>query len=200
MCVGTLKSFRFLVGGGWNNGSAGGLWCWNCWSVSAGTNINIGARLLSLIMGLDVYECWLAMSFALVGGMYWDALKCGLWYWALNQTSSYAYSNTGARLIIWELMCKSSTFTFFLVGGGCNEHFEAGLWFCRVHGSSTDLWVSVGARLLIYREMMCKSAVILPILLSAGGMVLVYQLACGVGLWVILRPMLIPVPVLDLLY
>lgn len=129
VCVGTLKSFRFLVGGGWNNGSAGGLWCWNCWSVSTGTNINIGARL-----------------------------------------------------IIWELMCKSSTFTFFLVGGGCSEHFEAGLWFCRVHGSSTASWVSVGARLLIYREMMCKSAVILPIILSAVDMVLAYRLACGVGL------------------
>lgn len=40
----------------------------------------------------------------------------------------------------------------------------------------------IGARLLIYREMMCKSAVILPIILSAVGMVLVYRLACGVGL------------------
>ena len=208
MCVGTLKSFRFLVGGGWNNGSAGGLWCWNCWSVSTGTNINIGARLLSLIMGLDVYECWLAMSFALVGGMYWDALKCGLWYWALDQTSSYAYSNTGARLIIWELMCKSSTFTFFLVGGGCSEHFEAGLWFCRVHGSSTASWVSVGARLIILRyslwDLMCFVLVFFSLhillLLSAVDMIMVYRLACGIGIAGRTRVVLTLTSVLDLLY
>ena len=150
MCVGILKSFRFLVGGGWNNGSAGGLWCWNCWSVSIGTNINIGARLLSLIMGLDVYECWLAMSFALVGGMYWDALKCGLWYWALNQTSSYAYSNTGARLIIWELMCKSSTFTFFLVGGAFDGTLSyVGLWYWWFAETSSYYGITTGARPLI---------------------------------------------------
>ena len=150
VCVGILKSFRFLVGGGWNNGSAGGLWCWNCWSVSIGTNINIGARLLSLIMGLDVYECWLAMSFALVGGMYWDALKCGLWYWALNQTSSYAYSNTGARLIIWELMCKSSTFTFFLVGGAFDGTLSyVGLWYWWFAETSSYYGITTGARPLI---------------------------------------------------
>lgn len=94
-----------LVGCGWNNGSAGGLWCWNFTELSSAYGV-VGARLLSLIMGLDVYECWLAMSFALVGGMYWDALKCGLWYWTLNQTSSYAYSNTGARLIIFKIHIK----------------------------------------------------------------------------------------------
>lgn len=74
------------------------------------------------------------MSFALVGGMYWDTLTCGLWYWALDHTSSYVYSDTGARL-------------------------------------------------LIYREMMCmRVPVILPIILSAVAVVLVYRLACGVGL------------------
>lgn len=123
------------------------------------------------------------MSFALVGGMYWDTLTCGLWYWALDHTSSYVYSDTGARLIIWELMCKRSTFTFFLVGGGCDTTLEAGLlvwWFCDF---SVDSWVAVGARLLIYREMMCmRVPVILPIILSAVDMVLVYRLACGVGL------------------
>lgn len=123
------------------------------------------------------------MSFALVGGMYWDTLTCGLWSWALDHTSSYIYSDTGARLIIWGLMCKSSTFTFFLVGGGCDTTLEAGLlvwWFC---GFSVDSWVAVGARLLIYREMMCmRVPVILPIILSAVDMVLVYRLACGVGL------------------
>lgn len=46
------------------------------------------------------------MSFALFGGMYWDTLTCGLWYWALDHTSSYVYSDTGARLLIYrEMMC-----------------------------------------------------------------------------------------------
>lgn len=40
-----------------------------------------------------------------------------------------------------------------------------------------------GARLLIYREMMCKSAVILPIILSAVLILPILSvLACGVGL------------------
>ena len=45
-----------LVGGGWNNGSAGGLWCWNVTELSSAYGV-VGARLprlLSLIMGLDV--------------------------------------------------------------------------------------------------------------------------------------------------
>lgn len=106
MCMSAFYNAFALVGGGWNNGSAGGLWCWNFTELSSAYGV-VGARLLSFIMGLDVYECWLAMSFALVGGMFWDTLTCGLWYWALDHTSSYVYSDTGARLIIWELMCKS---------------------------------------------------------------------------------------------
>lgn len=39
--------FNFaLVGGGFTESLLAGLWCWNCWSVSTGTNINIGARLI----------------------------------------------------------------------------------------------------------------------------------------------------------
>lgn len=39
--------FNFaLVGGGFTESLLAGLWCWSCWSVSTGTNINIGARLL----------------------------------------------------------------------------------------------------------------------------------------------------------
>ena len=143
----------------------------------------IGARLLNLFFRNLVCMSAFYNAFALVGGMYWDTLTCGLWYWALDHTSSYVYSDTGARLIIWELMCKSSTFTFFLVGGGCDTTLGAGLlvwWFC---GFSVDSWVAVGARLLIYREMMCmRVPVILPLILSAVDMVLVYRLACGVGL------------------
>jgi hypothetical protein len=106
VCMSAFYNVYALVGCGWNNGSAGGLWCWNFTELSSAYGV-VGARLLSLIMGLDVYEYWLAMSFALVGGMFWDTLTCGLWYWALDHTSSYVYSDTGARLIIWELMCKS---------------------------------------------------------------------------------------------
>ena len=43
-----------LFGGGWNNGSAGGLWCWTMNNTSSAVAVNIGARLLSLIMGLEV--------------------------------------------------------------------------------------------------------------------------------------------------
>jgi hypothetical protein len=53
VCVGTFKSFRFLVGGGWNNGSSSGLWYWNFSENSSAYGV-VGARLLSLIMGLDV--------------------------------------------------------------------------------------------------------------------------------------------------
>lgn len=46
VCMSAFYNAFALVGCGWNNGSAGGLWCWSCWSVSTGTNINIGARLI----------------------------------------------------------------------------------------------------------------------------------------------------------
>lgn len=148
------------------------------------------------------------MSFALVGGMYWDTLTCGLWYWALDHTSSYVYSDTGARLIIWELMCKSSTFTFFLVGGGCDTTLEAGLlvwWFC---GFSVDSWVAVGARLIILRyslwDLMCFVLVFFSLyillLLSAVDMIMVCRLACGIGIAGRTRVVLTLTSVLDLLY
>lgn len=148
------------------------------------------------------------MNFALVGGMYWDTLTCGLWYWALDHTSSYVYSDTGARLIIWELMCKSSTFTFFLVGGGCDTTLEAGLlvwWFC---GFSVDSWVAVGARLiiLIYLlwDLMCFVLIFFSLyillLLSAVDMIMVCRLACGIGIAGRTRVVLTLTSVLDLLY
>lgn len=42
-----------LVGCGWNNDSAGGLWCLNFTELSNAYGV-VGARLLSLIMGIDV--------------------------------------------------------------------------------------------------------------------------------------------------
>lgn len=169
-----------LVGCGWNNSSAGGLWCWNFTELSSAYGV-VGARLLSLIMGLDVYECCYALRCTLVGGRFADSLLAGLWFWSCWNVSSGTNTNIGARLIIWELMCKSSTFTFFLVGGGCCEHFEAGLWFCRVHGSSADSWVSVGARLLKCRERVCKSAFNFYYLLSAVVGLMVLDVAYGLG-------------------
>lgn len=120
-------------------------------------------------------------AFTLVGGGFADSLLAGLWFWSCWNVSSDTNTNIGARLIIWELMCKSSTFTFFLVGGGCCEHFEAGLWFCRFHGSSTDSWVSVGARLLKCREKVCKSAFNFYYLLSAVVGLMVLDVAYGLG-------------------
>lgn len=106
MCMSAFYNAYALVGGGWNNGSAGGLWCWNFTELSSAYGV-VGARLLSLIMGLDVYECWLAMSFALVGGNWYNASGAGLWCWNFGSASSNVWTTIGARLIIWELMCKS---------------------------------------------------------------------------------------------
>lgn len=133
VCVGTLKSFRFLVGGGWYTDSSSGLWYWSFREDSGAYGV-VGARLLSLIMGLDVYECCFAMSYVLVGGAFDGSLAGGLACW----------------------------------------------WFALVSSITGGM---IGARLLIYREMMCmRVPVILPIILSAVDLVLVYRLACGVGL------------------
>lgn len=37
--------------------------------------------------------------FALVGGKWNDVSKAGLWYWNLNEASSNAWTNIGARLL-----------------------------------------------------------------------------------------------------
>lgn len=51
-------------------------------------------------------------NFALVGGSWNDTSKAGLWYWVFNNASSNVWTTIGARLIIWDLMCKS-TFNFY---------------------------------------------------------------------------------------
>ena len=171
-----------LVGCGWNNSSAGGLWCWNFTELSSAYGV-VGARLLSLIMGLDVYECCYALRCTLVGGRFADSLLAGLWFWSCWNVSSGTNTNIGARLIIWELMCKSSTFTFFLVGGRWLDGFRCGLWSWDFSVMSSTYIAYFGARLLIYREMMCMSAVILPTILSAVLILPILNvLACGVGL------------------
>lgn len=49
-----------LVGCGWNNGSAGGLWCWNFTELSSAYGV-VGARLIILR-----YSLWDLMCFVLV--------------------------------------------------------------------------------------------------------------------------------------
>ena len=54
--------FNFaLVGGGFAEDLLAGLWCWSCWSVSTGTAIGSGARLIILR-----YSLWDLMCFVLV--------------------------------------------------------------------------------------------------------------------------------------
>ena len=158
VCVGTLKSFRFLVGGGWYTDSSSGLWYWSFREDSGAYGV-VGARLLSLIMGLDVYECCFAMSYVLVGGRSGLGLPAGLWCWTMNNTSSNVAINLGARLIIlryllWDLMC------FVLV-------------FFSLY---------------------------ILLLLSAVDMIMVYRLACGIGIAGRTRVVLTLTSVLDLLY
>jgi len=54
VCMSAFYNAFALVGCGWNNVSAGGLWCWTLNNTSSLVAVNVGARLLSLIMGLDV--------------------------------------------------------------------------------------------------------------------------------------------------
>lgn len=96
------------------------------------------------------------------------------------------WTTIGARLLnlfFRNLVCMSAFYNAYaLVGGAYDDSIRSGCacWWCALASSITG--GMIGARLLIYREMMCMSAVILPIILSAVEMVLVYRLACGVGL------------------
>lgn len=51
-------------------------------------------------------------NFALVGGGFTESSLAGLWYWNFSNASSHLWTTLGARLIIWDLMCKS-TFNFY---------------------------------------------------------------------------------------
>lgn len=96
------------------------------------------------------------------------------------------WTTIGARLLnlfFRNLVCMSAFYNAFaLVGCGWNNVSAGGLW-CWNFTEHSSAYGVVGARLLIYREMMCmRVPVILPLILSAVDMVLVYRLACGVGL------------------
>lgn len=45
VCMSAFYNAFALVGCGWNNGSAGGLWCWNFTELSSAYGV-VGARLL----------------------------------------------------------------------------------------------------------------------------------------------------------
>lgn len=50
--------------------------------------------------------------FALVGGAYTTvAERVGWWCWTMDNASSNTDINNGARLIIWDLMCVSPSFS-----------------------------------------------------------------------------------------
>jgi hypothetical protein len=100
-----------LVGCGWNNGSAGGLWCWNFTEHSSAYGV-VGARLIILRYSLWDLMCFVlvfflfAYTFALVGGRYDNGLPAGLWYWNCWENSGSANANIGARLIIFKIHIK----------------------------------------------------------------------------------------------
>lgn len=76
-----------------------------------------------------------------------------------------------------------------------------------MNNTSSNIYISNGARLIILRyslwDLMCSVLVFFfayPLLLSAVDMIMVYQLACGIGIVGILRVLLTLTSVLDLLY
>lgn len=74
-----------LVGCGWNNGSAGGLWCWNFTELSSAYGV-VGARLIILRYSLWDLMCFVLIFFSLhillllsaVVGTTLPGLACGV--------------------------------------------------------------------------------------------------------------------------
>lgn len=104
-------------------------------------------------LGLGVCEYPLAViSIALVGGSYALTLKAGLWSWNFDGTSSNAWANIGARLIIWDLMCLGHfRLVGTLVGGDYPNGVNAGLWFWALNVASSNTNTNYGARLIIFK-------------------------------------------------
>ena len=76
-------------------------------------------RLLRTVLDFLFWDLvWFALSFclcffALVGGAWSNGTEAGLWYWNVNEASSSAWTNIGARLLISfykyrDLMCLSA--------------------------------------------------------------------------------------------
>ena len=59
------------------------------------------------MQGFGVCSSDFLVSTTLVGGHWNDSVRCGLWYWNLNGTSSEVWTNVGARLLMCrDLMCR----------------------------------------------------------------------------------------------
>lgn len=205
MCswVDVLCFADFLVGGQWRSDLEDGLFA-SSWSATSGlTTTDIGARLLIRDLMCFVPVCsssYLLVSLLLsaVIGTTLPRLACGI---GISITLPLICGLPSVLDLLYGNWCvRAWLSTCTLVGGAYDDSIRSGCacWWCALASSITG--GMIGARLLIYREMMCMSAVILPIILSAVDMVLVYRLACGVGLWTILRLMLLSISVLDLLY
>ena len=108
----------------------------------------------------------------LVGGNWNHDSQAGLWCWNMNETSSNAWTNNGARLLNLKL-------------GMIVQSFPPTCFGKKI--KTRDL-VCVGA-LMVFR-----------LLLSAVLGIILHKLACGVGLSMKLRLIRIPIEVLDLLY
>ena len=96
-----------------------------------------------------------------------------------------------------------------LVGGAYTTDTErTGLWCWTMNNTSSNVYISNGARLIILRyslwDLMCFVLVFFSLhillLLSAVDMIMVYRLACGIGIAGRTRVVLTLPSVLDLLY
>lgn len=95
-----------------------------------------------------------------------------------------------------------------LVGGRCGLGLPVGLWCWTMNNTSSNVAINLGARLIILRyslwDLMCFVLVFFSLhillLLSAVDMIMVYRLACGIGIAGRVRVVLTLTSVLDLLY
>lgn len=99
--------FFFVVGlgGAWDHALTGGLWEFDFRNTSTSAYGHFGARLLILKLGTwcVCFGRFVSLLLALVGGMWHDNTRCGLWYWNCNNASSVANGNIGARPLILKI-------------------------------------------------------------------------------------------------
>ena len=112
-------------------------------------------------------------------------------------------------LFIGNDVYECCSISHFLVGGAYPTAYErVGLWCWTFDNASTTTYVSYGARLIILRyslwDLVCFVLVFFSLhillLLSAVDMIMVYRLACGIGIAGRTRVVLTLTSVLDLLY
>ena len=89
-----------LVGGYWYEHTRAGLWCSTSGNSSDVSRARVGARPLILKYRdlVCMFRC-LRLS-TLVGGIWLDNTRCGLWYWYYSHASSLADGGVGARLLM----------------------------------------------------------------------------------------------------